>query len=179
MRRLYWPILTFGPTMPLYPNGRELIRTNLEKISRGEKIRPVAIGCLTEKQLDTLNAARIEVELWPMEAEIVFVGVHFYNSRNKQGYTIDDMVIQAVNVMGEDAVTRVAIDGSTTIQNNTVRDDGYGNKVRDKAVLECTKRRPTPELFSVMPKGDTNKPSREKKRDCVAAASGTSADSPG
>jgi hypothetical protein len=30
--------------------------------------------------------------------------------------------------------------------------------VKDLAVLECTAHHPRPELFSVMPKGDKNKP---------------------
>ena len=175
----YYGVFGRDPKMPLYKNGKHLVRTNLEKIARGEKVKPVAIGYLAEQQLDALNAARIEAELWPMEAEIVFVGSHFYNSRKKQRYTIDDMVLQVESVMSNESITHVAIDGSTTMQNHTEREDGYGNKVKDKAVLECTLRRPTPELFSVMPKGDTNKPGAENEKGCVAAASGTSTNSPG
>ena len=38
------------------------------------------------------------------------------------------------------------------------RDDGYGNRVIDWAVLECSMRFPRPELYSVIPKGDNIKP---------------------
>jgi hypothetical protein len=46
----------------------------------------------------------------------------------------------------------------TVLQNPRGRADRYGNVVKDLAVLECTAHHPRPELFSVMPKGDKNKP---------------------
>lgn len=46
----------------------------------------------------------------------------------------------------------------TALERATHRADGYGNMVRDRAVLELTQRKPRAELYSVIPKGDTNKP---------------------
>jgi hypothetical protein len=41
------------------------------------------------------------------------------------------------------------------------RDDGYGNKILDEAVLECSMRFPRPELYSIIPKGDQKKPPKK------------------
>jgi hypothetical protein len=46
----------------------------------------------------------------------------------------------------------------TALDSVARREDGYGNMVRDRAVLELTQRKPRAELYSVIPKGDTNKP---------------------
>ena len=46
----------------------------------------------------------------------------------------------------------------TTLENPLGRADGYGNTVHDRAVFECTTKKPRAELFSVMPKGDSRKP---------------------
>ena len=49
---------------------------------------------------------------------------------------------------------------ATALINNTPRNDGYGNQVNDLAVLELTSRKPRAELYSVIPKGDDNKPQK-------------------
>ncbi|WP_199189387.1 hypothetical protein [Trinickia dabaoshanensis] len=46
----------------------------------------------------------------------------------------------------------------TALESVTRREDRYGNVVRDRAVLELTQRKPRAELYSVIPKGDANKP---------------------
>ncbi|OAU96701.1 hypothetical protein AO385_0014 [Moraxella catarrhalis] len=46
----------------------------------------------------------------------------------------------------------------TAIQSITPRNDGYGNLVTDRAIFELTAKKPRAELFSVIPKGDNNKP---------------------
>jgi hypothetical protein len=44
------------------------------------------------------------------------------------------------------------------------RDDGYACRVRDKAVLELTARKPRIEVFSVIPVGDGRTPKTTKPR---------------
>jgi len=46
----------------------------------------------------------------------------------------------------------------TVLQNPKKREDGYGNRVSDQAILECTTRFPYAELYSAIPKGDKIKP---------------------
>jgi hypothetical protein len=46
----------------------------------------------------------------------------------------------------------------TAMENPSGRPAGYGNIVHDRAIFECTQRKPRAELFSVFPKGDTRKP---------------------
>ena len=90
--------------MPLYENAVALIRANLETIQSGRKARAVAIGRLTQAQLDSINEHRWEhnEELPAIEAEVLFIGQHVYNSRIKgDNYTIDDVVQQIVSAMSE------------------------------------------------------------------------------
>jgi hypothetical protein len=143
--------------MPLYAHSIELIRANLEQISQGEKVRAVAIGTLTEKQLGAINLSRTSrVNPLPVViAEVLFLGQHIYNSRViRDGYTIDDVIEQIVSAMDSTAAF-VPTSRAAAIQNHTKRPDRYGSMVRDMAIFECTTRHPRPELFSVMPKGDT------------------------
>jgi hypothetical protein len=39
-----------------------------------------------------------------------------------------------------------------------------GNLVHDEAILECSKYRPNPDIFSVIPKGDKIKPPKARGR---------------
>jgi hypothetical protein len=48
----------------------------------------------------------------------------------------------------------------TAIENPAAREGGYGNRVNDKAVLECTAKFPRAELYSVIPRGDENRPGK-------------------
>ncbi len=152
--------------MPLYPNAQSLIRANLEALQNGKRVKGVAIGTLTATQLNAINAERAAEggALPPILEEVIFFGSHAYQSRVLQdGYTIDDVVDQVMSAMDAQSVV-VTSTRMTTIQNPIPRADRYGNQIRDKAVLECTRRHPRAELFTVVPKGDTNKPQKQKSR---------------
>ena len=104
------------------------------------------------------------------------MGQHIYNSRIVgDGYTIEDVPDQIASAMAADAVV---LDTSpmTGLESPAPRTDRYGNQVRDRLVLECTARHPRPELFSVIPKGDRNKP---KKKPPVVERLGNPSGSPG
>ncbi|MGA3326915.1 MAG: hypothetical protein ABSF45_20830 [Terriglobia bacterium] len=148
--------------MPLRTEAAALIRANLEQIEAGQKARLVEIGALTPEQLADINKHRGALGLIPVSAEVVFIGKHIYQSRiAKDGYTIDDVIDQISNAMHSDSLVLDTI-MMTAIENPNLRADRYGNKVRDRAVFECTARHPRPELFSVIPKGDLIKPPKEK-----------------
>jgi hypothetical protein len=143
--------------MPLYVDAVGLISINLERIAAGRKVRPIAIGLLTERQLGAINQSR-QARADPLPvviAEVLFIGQHIYNSRVvRDGYTIDDVLEQIVSAMDAAAVF-IPTSRAAAIQNHRKRADGYGKLVQDMAVFECTARHPRPELFSVVPKGDT------------------------
>jgi hypothetical protein len=147
--------------MPLYPSAKALMRANLLAIGAGQKVRSVRIGALTAAQLDAINARRLAGDLPPVVAEVLFVGGHVYRSRVlKDGYEIEDILDEAENALSEESeilITRYM----TALQNPNARADRLGNLVHDRAILECTKYRPNPELFSVQPKGDWNKPPKK------------------
>jgi len=97
-----------------------------------------------------------------MNAEVVFIGKHIYQSRvAKDGYAIEDVIDQISNAMHSESVV---LDTSkmTAMENPNLRADRYGNMVKDRAVFECTVRHPRPELFSVVPRGDLIKPQKKK-----------------
>ncbi|MGB6691704.1 MAG: hypothetical protein WBE76_28020 [Terracidiphilus sp.] len=150
--------------MPLYPNAAALIRANLETIQSGRKAKVVAIGTLTDVQLEAINRHRLEHNdsLPLIVAEVVFIGGHVYRSRIEgDNYTIDDVVEQIISAMNKDS----ALVGSLpmqAIQNPTPRTDRLGNTIYDRAVFECMSRHPRPELYSVIPKGDRIKPEKQK-----------------
>jgi hypothetical protein len=156
--------------MPLYPEAKAHMRANLMAIQAGQKVRSIPVGTLTAKQLADLNAQRIEDDLPLVVAEVLFVGVHVYRSRIlKDGYEIEDIIEEAESALAETSeVIRTSY--MTGLQNPIPRADRLGNQVHDKAILECTKYRPNPELFSVQPKGDIIKPI---KRAACAAPSQT------
>lgn len=146
--------------MPLYPNGKELIRRNLEALESGERVPRVTIGRLTKTQIDAINAMQALEELPLSIDEVVFVGRHIYQSRIlKDGYMIDDVIDQIENALSEISEV-IANEYMTAIKNPVARLDRLGSFVHDEAILECTRYRPTPELFSVMPKGDKIKPQK-------------------
>jgi len=148
--------------MPLYQNAVDLIRANFEEIAKGNKPKAVAIGKLTDKQLEEINRVRVAhvPPLPPLVAEVIFYGRHVYRSRVvRDGYTVEDVIDQIVSAM-DAAASFVHNPAMTILQNRTGRADRYGNIVWDLAVLECTARHPRPELFSVMPKGDVHKPKK-------------------
>jgi hypothetical protein len=146
--------------MPLYRNAVDLIRANFEEISKGAKPRGVAIGSLTDQQLEEINRARAAhvPPLPPVSGEVLFYGRHLYKSRVvRDGYSVEDVIDQIASAMDAVAVF-VHHPINTILQNRSGRADRYGNMVKDLAVFECSARHPRPELFSVMPKGDMNKP---------------------
>jgi hypothetical protein len=120
------------------------------------------LGEFTEKQWDDINAARRGLRLHEIESrEIVFTGRHLYNSRTKDGYTVDDIWLQIESALAAAAAVFVN-PKMTAVENPHGRPDGYGNTVHDRAVFECTQRKPRAELFSVIPKGDSRKPITQK-----------------
>jgi hypothetical protein len=151
--------------MPLYPQAIDLIRANLDQISKGYKVKPVAIGTLTTQQLSSINQHRQKQnpDLLPVVAEVIFLGSHIYQSRCvRDGYTHDDVIDQIVSAM-DSASEMVGNLPMQAIENPNLRADRYGNLVHDRAVFECLSRHPRPELFSIMPKGDRNRPIKKQK----------------
>jgi len=147
--------------MPLYENGKALMRANLRAIELRQKVRSVAIGVLSEKQLTDINEQRAEEELPPIVAEVLFVGAHVYRSRVlKDGYEIEDIIDEAESALSELSEV-IYTPYMTAIQNPNPRLDRLGNHVHDRMIFECTKYRPNPELFSTQPKGDWIKPTRK------------------
>jgi hypothetical protein len=154
--------------MPLFKNAGELIRANLEQFRPDVKVRvrPVAIGILTDSQLEAVNGRQTEAALPLITSEVLFVGWHVYKSRIlKDGYRIEDVVDQITSALSCESVV---LDSKhmTAIENPNARKDRYGNRVNDRAILECMARHPRPELFSVIPKGDEIQPKKEKGQPC-------------
>ena len=148
--------------MPLYPDAEAKVRANLRTIAAGGRAALVAIGEFTQRQVDDINAVRRGLRLHEIESrEIVFIGRHLYASRMKDGYTIDDMWTQIEAALSSASVV-FANPKMTALENPQGRADGYGNTVHDRAIFECTQRKPRAELFSVIPKGDSQKPITKK-----------------
>lgn len=149
--------------MTLYIDALELIKKNLEAISRGEKAKAVEVGEFTQEQHATINELREENGLPPLESpKIVFIGSHLYKSRITQdAYTIDDVMQQITSAVSETSVI-IHTKYMTAMRSTATRSDGYGNEVLDEAVFELTQRKPKAELYSVIPKGDRLKVRNKK-----------------
>lgn len=146
--------------MPLYEGAKDLIRKNLEAIQAGQRAPRLAIGKLTKVQIEAINAEQTAQELPLSVDEVVFVGRHIHKSRILgDNYTIDDVIQQIESSLNEVSEV-IANEHMTAIKNPVARTDRLGNQVHDEAILECTKYRPNPELFSVIPKGDKIKPQK-------------------
>jgi hypothetical protein len=153
--------------MPVFSDALSLIRANLEELRKGNRVRLVAVGTLTEAQLDAINQERAAASArWtsesprypPMVAEVVFMGRHVYESRIvRDGYTVNDVVEQIASAMDSAAVV-LKVPTMTAMENPSPRADRYGNSVRDRIVFECSARHPRAEIYSVIPKGDGVKP---------------------
>ncbi|WP_407260605.1 hypothetical protein [Klebsiella pneumoniae] len=116
----------------------------------------IVVGELTDEQFETIRELQGREGFSLLESkEILYLGKHNYNSRAKENYSIDDMILQIESALSADSI--VSMKRGTTLENPHPRIDGYGNSVNDRAVLEMTSRKPA-ELFSVMPKGDNIKP---------------------
>jgi hypothetical protein len=146
--------------MPLHKDAEKLIRANLEICAQGKRPPLVVIGNLTEKQLDAINADRRQRQppLAEIKAEIVFDGRHMHKSRCiDNGYSIEEVIEQIVSAVCETA--EFMPEGRmTTITTITPGQDRRGNQVIDRAIFECSQRKPRPELYSVIPKGDKIRP---------------------
>ncbi len=149
--------------MPLYKDAEDKIRSNLTKLESGDRAPLTEIGFLTDVQFELMNLHRANFDLHLLEQnEIIFIGRHLYNSRAKDGYTIEDMIDQIASALSAGSVINIGKTWSR-IDNMTPRADRYGNAVMDRGVFEMTAKKPRAELFSVMPKGDRNKPLHIKK----------------
>jgi hypothetical protein len=146
--------------MPLFDIALSLIQKNLERIHAGRRPHFAIIGELAKHQLEAMNALRSKSGNSPMESQILFIGKHLYKSRFlEDGYRIDDILDQVSSSLHLDSIVSDNPIGMTTMQNPNPRADRYGNtQIKDQAVFECTGKYPRPELFSVIPKGDKNKP---------------------
>lgn len=144
--------------MPLHDGIAERIREQLHRIARNDVVPVLDIGYLTYQQLQHVCDCRRKLGLAEVGSPtILYIGRHHYQSRSKQGYTIDDMILQIQASTSSDC--EILIGRKMTVMRAAVpRPDGYGNQVRDEAVLELTRRKPRIELFSVVPKGDTVSP---------------------
>jgi hypothetical protein len=142
--------------MPLFENAAALIKANLQQFNPHQKVKvkPVVIGVLTDAQLAVIHTNQREQDLPLSTKEVVFIGWHAYKSRIlKDGYTVDDVVDQISSAMSAESIV-IATEYLTAIENPNPREDRYGKRVNDRAILECTSKHPRPELFSVIPKGD-------------------------
>jgi len=148
--------------VPLYPSARDLIRVQVERLARGERVSIISIGFLTNEQHETLNRAKTELGLPPLEIpELLYIGRHQYESRVvKDGYAFDDLYRQLEAALSATSIVSTN-ERSTTVVSQVLRDDGYGNRVRDVAVLELASRKPRAEVYSTIPKNDGGGPKRK------------------
>lgn len=145
--------------MPLNNNAIEIIQNNLELLQSNQKPPFQVIGYFTEKQFNEINEFRKNNGLHLLETnEILYMGKHHYESRIiRDGYKIPDLIKQIESALSEQSQVIIA-QRMTAIQSITPRIDGYGNTVFDRAIFELTSKKPRAELFSVIPKGDDNRP---------------------
>lgn len=144
--------------MPLYSNAEAIIREHLDLVVRGIKPRRITIAELTREQLTALNAERVSHGFKEINGLVFFRGSHIYVSRIlRDGYTVEDVIDQIRSAFSEHATVHFSPKMSS-LRNPVARPDRYGNKVNDECALECFANHPKSELFSVIPKGDRNKP---------------------
>jgi len=67
--------------MPLSDGASALIRANLEELQKGNRVRLVEVGVLTDIQLGAINRERHHRGYPALVAEVVFIGRHVYESR--------------------------------------------------------------------------------------------------
>lgn len=149
--------------MPLHADGKARILVQLQRLSRGEVVGVVEVGFLTNEQFAAL--CRMKADLGhpiPESPALVYKGKHHYESRVvKDGYAIEDLVAQIDWALAEDSVIEIERH-LTAVVSQHVRDDGYGNKVKDRVILELMARKPRGEVFSAIPKGDRGGPKKQK-----------------
>jgi hypothetical protein len=148
--------------VPLDPSKINAICDHLARIAKGEKPPLLEIGELTDFQFTYIREERATHLLPILESPVVvYSGRHHYNSRSKDGYTIEDMVLQLKSGLGAEC-TPIVISRSTILKNKQGRNDGYGNMVYDEVVLELMARKPRAEAYSAIPKGDNGGPKKAK-----------------
>lgn len=150
--------------MPLYEGATQRIALQLDAIARGRWGDIIAVGRIKMQQFGRIAEARLSRGLpGPESDEIVYLGRHHLESRAAQGYLVRDLVAQLASALAADADV-VAAGKMIGLMNRCERDDGYGCRVRDKAILEFTARKPRIEVFSVIPVGDGRIPKTTKPR---------------
>lgn len=145
----------------------EIIEYNLRQLDAGNRVSRATVGKLTPTQLRVLNEKRSSLDFPLVNGEIFFIGSHLYKSRcQKDSYSVEDILAQLKGALRHNSIIQVRNAGrSTILQSTEYRKDAYGNEfVLDEVVFECTRENPMIEIFSVIPKGDKNKP--QKIRDC-------------
>jgi len=148
--------------MPLFAKSAQLIRLNLARIAANLRPHKIEIGKLTAEQLAAINNFRSERNLPPLVATFIFDGRHLFRSRcQEDGYSVDDIIDQLESATQACSVVTIR-KARTSMQNPNKRADRYGNMVQDRAVIDCTAHHPRPEVYSVIPIGDANRPSRIK-----------------
>lgn len=146
--------------MPIFSHSFDLIRTNLLAVSKGEHAKIITIGELTDVQFTQINIWREQNDFPLLELpEVVYLGRHHHESRSKDGYNIEDMILQLEQGLHESSIVKIT-KKMTVLQSINSRNDGYGNNVTDAVVLELTARKPRAEAFSAIPYGDKNKPKK-------------------
>lgn len=145
--------------MPLFSDGRDLILHQLYRLAHGESVGIVEIGHLTDAQFNNLCEMKLELEHpVPGSPILVYKGKHHFESRVlKDGYCIEDLAIQIECALSVDSVVIIE-KHMTALVSQLTRLDGYGNTVRDRAILELQQRKPKGEVYSVIPKGDRGGP---------------------
>lgn len=145
--------------MPLNANARAILQATFQLLKEGGRPNVATIGTLTNEQFLAINLKRKTQGLPPLGSpEIVILGRHLYKSRViEDGYSIADICDQIESALSSESIV-IATHKMTALKNEVGRPDRYGNTIKDEAVLELTQRRPKAELFSVIPKGDKNKP---------------------
>jgi hypothetical protein len=132
-------------------------------ISLGQKIAlpRIQLADLTQNQFSEINIGRIQTNRPPLTTlRLEYDGRHHYESRTKDGYTIDDIVTQIITVLDSNSIVikEQRHPQYVNLKSSNDRADGYGNLVRDVAAFNVSSRNPTTELYSVIPQGDVRKP---------------------
>jgi hypothetical protein len=134
----------------------------LERIARGEPVLAFPIGTLSAEQLELVNKQRAALGFPAVPNNLVFRGTHIYESRVvRNGYTIADVRLQIASAVHDSSLIH-AEPRATFMQSALEREDGYGNRVFDRAVLGLSARSTRIEIYSVMPKGDIFKPRKQQ-----------------
>ncbi len=91
--------------MPLYDNIKPTLRSHLEAIRRGDRVPVIVVGELTDEQFETIRELQGREGFSLLESkEILYLGKHNYNSRAKENYSIDDMILQIESALSADSI---------------------------------------------------------------------------